>query len=433
MEYSELAMFVMVMMAFKIKIKAMRIIQKQAIIQYKLFSKDANTELLVVDCTHPSAEQLTHHLKKSGQKACMDLSLRGDSSTDAAINAIKSRHSSLTKKFITSNHWDVDSFLSIWCCMNQEKAIAHELVLRECARIGDFRELRLDEDYQYTALQLACWLNSEERRLFYRPFESPKFGNANAEDEDDDDAKFHHFLQKFALVLANPESPDVEAVWRDEYKRVLDEYSAINALGSASHAGSRVEKYPDLGLVVVFCEEPVHYYALFSVTRGFDIVLSCYSGNRYELEQKYTTYVDIESRPSLPRVELSPLVQLLAAREEQLCTDFSASSGTCWGSNRITDTGPVMRLDQTARRLSRAERYGHPYERPIYPSNISSREIADTVVQFFQYAYGCHPSGKLTRPSVAAKKDWEWEQLHAFNKEIGWKTFQTERLYSINQ
>ena len=34
---------------------------------------------------------------------------------------------------------------------------------------------------------------------------------------------------------------------------------------------------------------------------GFDIVVAMYEGQRYEVELKYTTFVDIQSRPTLPR------------------------------------------------------------------------------------------------------------------------------------
>ena len=45
------------------------------------------------------------------------------------------------------------------------------LCFQEVAKIGDFREYSAGDATSERALQLACWLNTEERRLFYRPFD----------------------------------------------------------------------------------------------------------------------------------------------------------------------------------------------------------------------------------------------------------------------
>jgi hypothetical protein len=129
---------------------------------------------LVVDSSHSSARQITHHLKGMKQKLLMDLSIRGDSSTDGMLNALlQGNHPDLIHmEFITANHFDIDSFLPIWSGIHPKIALKYKETIREVARIGDFRELRLDEPFQSHALKLACYLNSEERRLFYKPFEA---------------------------------------------------------------------------------------------------------------------------------------------------------------------------------------------------------------------------------------------------------------------
>lgn len=49
-----------------------------------------------------------------------------------------------------------------------------------------------------------------------------------------------------------------------------------------------IEKLPAIGLVVIAAPEPLHYYSLFSHTTGYDVVLTMYDDNRYEVECKYT-------------------------------------------------------------------------------------------------------------------------------------------------
>lgn len=212
------------------------------------FSSDVMPDTLVVDCSHLTAKQLTHHLKGPNQKKKMDLSLRGDSSTDAVLNSIK-RQSQFTDglKHVSSNHFDVDSFTASWCCIYPDVAAEYEQIIREISRIGDFRELRLDHPYQYTALQVTCWLNSEERRLFYKPFES-KISKENG--ELDGVIKFEHFLPIFEDVLRNP--AHYRDQWAEEYERILSEYSTINS--------SPTLRDKSLGLICVDIVDPTHYY-----------------------------------------------------------------------------------------------------------------------------------------------------------------------------
>ena len=376
--------------------------------KFVAFTVDEMKDTLVVDCSHPTATQLTHHLKYQGQKDRMDMTLRGDSSTDAVLNAIVRNHNVLNKKFVSSNHWDIDSFLSVWCSIYRDTARTHENVLRDCAKIGDFRELRLDESWQHTALQLACWLNSEERRLFYRPFESAISRNTG---EDDGDLKFDYFLNTFENVVLDTLNPAYQSQWIEEYNRVVKEYKEVN-----SGIDSTVSKYDQLGLVVVEYPNPMHYYSLFSTSLGYDIVLACYSDNRYELELKYTSHVDLSSRPVYPKVELQVLAEVLNSRESALSSMLGIPIEHAWSGNRITDSGPILRLDKTDKKLNKIERYGHPYERPIYSSLIPKSEIIETVVAYFQHAYRgstqCH-----------RKFDWEWSELHDFNRAIDWSKF----------
>lgn len=212
------------------------------------FQSEPMPETLVVDCSHTNAKQLTHHLKGPNQKKMMDLSLRGDSSTDAVLNSII-RDADFTRelKFVSSNHFDIDSFTASWCCCFPDLAKKHEQIIREISRIGDFRELRLDHSYQHIALQITCWLNSEERRLFYKPFES-KISVANG--EMDGVAKFDHFLPIFGDVLENPEK--FRHQWSEEYEQVVEEYAVVNS--------SPREEQSSLGLVCVDLVDPTHYY-----------------------------------------------------------------------------------------------------------------------------------------------------------------------------
>ena len=326
--------------------------------------KELPESTVVVDCTHPTCRQLTHHLKLPGQRSLhLDtVSLGADSSTEQVLLA-QQKGALEPFEHVSTNHFDVDSFLSVWSACNPQMALGHADVIREAARIGDFRELWLNDTNQeinavsFKALALVCWLNSEERRLFYKSFES---AISRAMGEEESTAKWEYFLPLFANVLADP--MNFEAQWKEEYSRVLQEY---NQLHSPAPMGSRTQHFPDISLVCVTGDEPMHYYSLFSPSRGYDIVLSLWAGNRYEMEIKYTTYITLFSRPSLPRVEIEELAKVLNSMETVM-----QGGDVHWFANRIVDSGPLLRLDSTSKHLTKAERYGHPYERPIFSSSI---------------------------------------------------------------
>lgn len=395
-------------------------LRKQALINshqisFISFESASPESTLVVDCTHPHCRQLTHHLKLLGQRELhLDtVKFKGDSSTEQVLLAIKA--SSLSPfATVTSNHWDVDSFLCCWSCINPQLALQHHDVIREAARIGDFRELWLGDDADsnseasFKALALVCWLNSEEKRLFYKPFES---SISRAGGEEDSDGKWEYFLPLFAEVVADPAKFCDQ--WQEEYLRVLQEYNMLHAQPDPGKGSPlcKIETFPDISFVCVRGNcEPLHYYSLFSPSRGFDIVLSMWQGNRYELEIKYTTYITLASRPSLPRVELEALAKTLNACEKE-----TQGGDVHWFANRITDSGPILRLDSASKHLSKAERYGHPFERPIHPSSIDPDVFLGTVVDYLRFALA---------ESTPARKDWSWPELHSYNKGIDWSAWQ---------
>jgi hypothetical protein len=89
------------------------------------------------------------------------------------------------------------------------------------------------------------------------------------------------------------------------------------------------------------------------------------------------------------------------------------------------------------RKLTKAERYGHPFERQIYPSTISPAEFVSTVLSYFNFAYSgtsssppkshSHSHGNSEalktdkRVFVQPKIDWTWNEIHEFNRAIDWK------------
>jgi hypothetical protein len=333
---------------------------------------------IVVDSTGLGAALTLAHWRGAATPAA----LRDDTSAGSCLRALHAPATpGLEAQAVTANHFDIDGFVGVWALLNPELALAYEPLLRLVATLGDFREIDWQNCLADHALQLACWLNAEEKARFYEPFGAPI--RKRREDEASAE-KFAWFLPRFAEILLDPEAG--RAAWQPEYARVR---AAVAALQSPL---TQRTDYPEIGLVVLRTPTPVPYYALFSPTAGFDWVLSLYDGQRYELECKYTTWIDLESRPTLPRLPLAPLTARLNELEK---TNYR------WAADQLTDTGPLLRL--VGRPLTKAERYADPDGRPIYASSLAAGSVEAEVVAFLRKGYA----------GIEPKKYWTWAEVRA--------------------
>ncbi|QMU29479.1 DUF6687 family protein [Adhaeribacter radiodurans] len=347
--------------------------------QFIPFTEAKHRSAVIVDSLHPNGLVLAHWRGAENPHNTAD-----DTSAGIVLNALRQNIKGLDVPYVTANHFDVDGFVGVWSILNPAKALQNEAVLRQMALIGDFRELDLTNAAADQALKLVCWLNKVEKEKFYPPF------GADEWEENEVEAsvpKFTYFLEVFGEVLVHPE--DFEPDWKTEYEQVLVDYQIINT------PVTQVTTFPEIGLVQIQTPQPVHYYALFSRTIGYDMVLAKYSENRYELEYKYTTWVDISSRPTLPRVPLKPLAQILQNLE---------ASGHQWTAESVTDTGPILRLN--GKQLVKKERYANPTERPIYSSSIAPEIIIKQVVPYFQERF----------KGISPKQRWTWPEIKEFSK-----------------
>lgn len=331
---------------------------------------------IVVDSTGLGAVLTLAHWRG----AATPPALRDDTSAGSCLRALHAPASpGLEARAVTANHFDIDGFIGVWALLNPALALTHEALLRLTATLGDFRETDQQHPLADHALRLACWLNAEEKARFYEPFGAP----ARRRREDEASAeKFTWFLPRFTEIVLNSEVG--RAAWEPEYTRVQRARTQLESpLTQRTY-------HPAIGLAIIRTPEPGPYYALFGPTAGFDWVLSLYDGQRYELECKYTTWIDLESRPTLPRLSLAPL----AARLNELET-----SNYRWAADPLTDTGPLLRL--AGRRLAKAERYADPDGRPIYASSLAASVVEAEVIAFLRNGYA----------GIQPKKYWTWAEV----------------------
>ena len=336
---------------------------------------------IVVDSTGLGAALTLAHWRG----AATPMALRDDTSAGSCLRALHAPGTpGLEARAVTANHFDIDGFIGVWALLHPALALANEELLCLTAMLGDFREIDWQHPLADHALRLACWLNAEEKARFYEPFGAP----ARRRREDEASAeKFAWFLPRFAELVQSPAAG--RAAWEPEYERVR-QAAAAAVQGPLTQRTACSE----IGLAVVRTPAPVPYYALFGPTAGLDWVLSLYDGQRYELECKYTTWIDLASRPTLPRLALAPL----AARLNEL-----EKSNYRWAADQLTDTGPLLRL--AGRPLTKAERYADPDGRPIYASSLAPSVIEAEVVAFLRKGYA----------GIEPKKYWTWAEVRGVN------------------
>ena len=138
-----------------------------------------------------------------------------------------------------------------------------------------------------------------------------------------------------------------------------------------------------------------------------------YNGARFEVEQKYTSFVNVTSRKVFPRVDTARLAQALT-EAEAAAREGGTGQGEdaiAWVTERFVDSGPLTRLEcPKLGRLTKAERYANPHERRIHPSSLAPEFFTRVVTSYFEFGLA----------SAQRKEAWTWEELHTFNKSINW-------------
>ena len=334
-------------------------------------------EVLAIDCYTKKAFNLSHW--RGAPKVA---AIHADTSALIAIQAIEKNLPEIQYQHVTSNHFDIDGFLGVWSVFNPEAALKHKDLIAEMSLIGDFRELSGDSDLTAKALKLVCCINHLEQRYFYAPFAS------KAREAETCVEKFNYFLANFSNRFFDIDKYPQE--WENEFETVM------LGLQILQNPNSRITDIDALGLQIVETSHPLHYYAMFAKSGKSDMVLSMYDNNRYELEYKYSTWVDT-NRVSYPRIDLSFLAARLNALEK---------SGLKWEANPVSDTGPILRLNKE--KLSKEARFDHPFTRSVYSSGISPDVFREVVQEFFDQAYH----------NITPKKWWTWKEIAHINANL---------------
>lgn len=347
-------------------------------------------DTICVDSYHPYLNKTSHGKRLTDNEPILFL---GDTSTEIAIDQIEKGWAQLNiSTQVTCNHFDVDGCLSVWCLINPEEALKYKPVLIEAARIDDLREIALTKDKKVehdTALRLCCWIVEMEQKHFWKQYEKGKSEYIECH------KKYKYFLPKVLGVLK-----DITQEY-DNYKNLYN--TVLSDLNYMYESGkTKVERWDDLGIVVVWVDKPLHYYALFSPCQNADTVITVYPNNKYEIEDKYTSFIQMTSRDSYPRLDLTPLTMVLNSKEQRFQ----------WIPDHIQALGKMTKLyDPDALHKDLVSEYEGPRSRKIFNSHIQESEFLRIVKSFYTFA--------KSKP----RRYWTWKDVFEINKNIQWNTW----------
>ena len=352
---------------------------------------DTDKETVCVDSFHPILDTLSHGkpFRRNGTEL-----ITGDTTTEIVIHEIERKNPVLSKyRRATCNHFDVDACLAVWCLMNPTSSIEHKHVLIEAARIDDIREMTLTNDrvehpVTCKALKLCCWITSQEQRLFWKQYEMGENEHVRCSE------KFDYFLPRIGELLTFVENDYFKP---GVYEAVIEDIDLLYRSPT-----SQIERWDEMGIVVIRVDRPLEYYALFSCTRNADVVITIYPENKYEIECKYSQWIQMVSRDSWPRVNLQPLCDVLNMYE----------SDNLWTTGDLDALAPIMRLSReedteyTNKKL--VDEYSGPKYRVIYSSEIPQERFLYLVRSYFKHS------------KIKSKRLWSWSEVHELNDAIDW-------------
>lgn len=182
---------------------------------------------------------------------------------------------------VTNNHLDQDGLVSVHALVDPDLSLRHRELLVDVAAAGDFGTYR-DRRAARASMVIGRWSS--------------------------DGWGYEEMLARLVPLALDPEG--YRSIWADEDR----ELSASEAAIADGRVG--IDEDPGLDLAVVVVPETapsLHPMALHNATGCFRIL--AVHGRRYRYTDRYETWVQYRSRPTLGRVDMGPLAAALSARD----------------------------------------------------------------------------------------------------------------------
>lgn len=247
--------------------------------------------------------------------------LKADSSTEIAINYLRSPDREALRAgadAASNNHFDVDGLMSLWAVLNPEAALERAELLIAAGECGDFDRWGGEQ-----ATKLTCAIYGLES-LASSPIRQ---GLGPIRDYLERTAYLYQETLPLVPRLLD-ETDSFEEYWRPEYEKV-ERGRELFARGEAT-----VQEMPDVDLAVFTLPGEVHDMALYEQTNCSRVALVL-PEQRYQVRYRYESWVEFQSRPVPPRIDLRPFADFLMT--------FEGNPGE-WAAAEVQRSLPRMRL-----------------------------------------------------------------------------------------
>jgi hypothetical protein len=274
-------------------------------VHYVAYEELADTPNVIVDGAAGPATVLTlSHWPKSGSPEWA----KADLSAEMAFRYLDEPERHVTAPAVSNNHFDQDGLVSVFALCEPDAARARRDQLIDLAAAGDFGTYRF-RDAARAAMAIAVYDDDEQSPLAH------EFAGLSYPDRSD--------LLYQTLLPRVPELIDHV----DHFRELWAEEDEVLTLSEKAIAGGQVtiDERPDLDLALI--EVPsdaastrlhrftvainarVHPFAVANATSCLRLLYR--HGRRYEVQYRYETWVQLQTRRPAPRVDLTPLARHL--------------------------------------------------------------------------------------------------------------------------
>jgi hypothetical protein len=289
--------------------------------RYADYEETLSTPNIVVDGSANAATVLTlSHWPGAPTPAA----LQRDLSAEIAFAYLDAPCEHPPADVVTNNHVDQDGLVSVAALVDPE-VDRHRELLVDVAAAGDFGTYR-DRRAARASMVIARWT--------------------------DEGWGYRQSLPHLVALARDPEP--YRALWEEEDRHLTDSERAIEK-GRVT-----IEEHLDLDLAVVvvppdgpdaaghrFAHETVaglHPIAIHNATDRFRLLVA--QGARFRYVDRYETWVQYRSRPTLPRVDMRPLAAMLSERDRvawragsptELTPELSSVGPSALGLDEVVD------------------------------------------------------------------------------------------------
>jgi hypothetical protein len=321
-------------------------------VHYVAYEELAATPNVIVDgAAGPATVLALSHWPKSGSPEWA----KADLLAEMAFRYLDRPERHVTAAAVSNNHFDQDGLVSVFALCEPEAAMARRDHLIDLAAAGDFGTYRF-RDAARAAMTIAAYDDDEQSPL------AEEFAGLSYPDRS--------ALLYEALLPRVPELIDHV----DHFRDLWAEEDEVLTVSEKAIAGGQVtiDERPDLDLAVVdlppdaaatrlhrftvAINARVHPFAVANATGALRLVYRC--GRCYEVQYRYESWVQLQTRRPAPRVDLTPLARHLDELEGAPRWTFDGASQLTPSLHLVDAGDSTIEPDEFVRLVTAALRAG---------------------------------------------------------------------------